>query len=223
MLTSKLVFAAAAATIVLSAAPVNVALNAPVTLVSGTLGVLRPGSGSAPANAPAALSALTDGSFRPEGETWTDNSLWWDSITPVVGAAPVPNNVALRIDLGAVYTITGLILQADDNDTYEILGQQTLADPMSSLWLVPQAPVSYGMRTRPNADQVTIFNIAPVSVRYLTVRGGGTSTDYDANIAAPYYAVSELQAFTDNAIPEPGTYLLLGAGLAAVGFLRRRA
>jgi hypothetical protein len=222
MLTSKLFLVAVSAAVVLSAAPVNVAFNAPVTLVSGTLGVLRTGSSWAPANAPAALPSLTDGSFRPEGETWTDNSLWWDSITSVVGAAPVANNVVLRIDLGAAYTITGLILQADDNDTYEILGQEALADPLSSLWMVPQAPVSYGMRTRPDADQVTIFSIAPVSVRYLTVRGGGTSTDFDANITAPYYSVSELQAFTDNAIPEPGTYLLLGAGLAAVAFLRRR-
>src|SRR5437588_738981 len=76
------------------AGTINVALNQTVTVTAGAVS----GVG---------LTTLVDGTFRPEGTTWTDGTVFW------FGTA-----TTIQVDLGAAYLIDGAIIQGDNNDTY---------------------------------------------------------------------------------------------------------
>ena len=141
--------------------------------LQGMFGVLRPGSTWAPAPPPAPGSTVVDGVFRPEGTTWTDQTVWWDAM--VQGS----ENNAIIIDFGSVFDISSVRLQADDNDNYWIDYRVGASDPWTSLGYFGTAG-SYGMVTR---------GPAPVSFAASQVRLRGADGD-------SYYAISEFQAIT---------------------------
>jgi hypothetical protein len=101
-----------------AAVPFNVTQGKAVT-ATGDIGVISgagigQGFGDATAFPPAPLSSLVDGIYRPEGTYWQDGTVWWDEQHP--GSA---NNI-VEIDLGGLYSISFLSIQADNNDSYGI-------------------------------------------------------------------------------------------------------
>ena len=187
-----------------SAAPINVTLNKPATL-NGVFGVLAAGSAWDPTQPLGTPGSIDDGVFATEQTLWNQGSIWWDAT--VRGS----ESNTIVIDLLGSFHITGIITQVDNNDNYQI----DYFNPATSTWvgLGNWTPVGgWGLMTRPNGDQVTQLPITfDASMIRLSAFGGDS-----------YYAYSEFQAFGEP-IPEPGTVLLLGAGLAGLLALRRRS
>lgn len=182
-----------------SAAPAladNVALNKPVSIISG--------SGSIFSTAP--LGVVTDGAFLSEATAYAspgaiNNAVHWN--TNIAGS------LTLEIDLGVMCTIDGIIVQADDNDSL-LVSYLDANNTFQPLYNVAYASTGLGFVTRPNGDQVTFADLAPVSTTKIRITGNGGDS---------YYGISELQ-LRGVAIPAPGAVTAISAaGLLA---LRRR-
>ena len=127
--------------------------GASVSLVGGPFGVARAGSPwSSPALA--APSSIVDGVPQPESQDWNVGSLWWDR-GGATGASSF-FDVFVEIDLGNVFTISKVGMQADNNDSYGIAYRSSLLDPWTSLGYFP--PVGgYGLTTRgPSIDRKSV-------------------------------------------------------------------
>ena len=157
------------------AAANNIALNAPVVIVSG---------GSNISNPTTSLGVVTDGIFAPEDTAYGDaQSLAVEWGGPTSGGAPA-TGLLLQINLGENYLITGAIVQADDNDNYLLQYFDETNSTWQALYNVPALSVGYGLRGRPDPDQTTYQPVGPVithAVRFSAVSGDGG------------YAVSEIE------------------------------
>jgi len=150
------------------------------------------------------IDTLTDGIFLPAGTGWQDGTAWWAPATP-----PLPL-LGFEFSLGGLYEISAFKVQADNNDEYRFEyfnGTSWLNVPE----LLP-AVFGPGMRTRDivlspgseiMASKLRFFAASPPAF------GDGA------------YSASEIQAF-GVPIPEPGTYLMMIAGLGLLGFVVRR-
>ncbi len=202
----------AATSLALAAAGVraddNVAFGKPVTLY-GTFGTQRDSTWPDTSVYPVAdASTLVDGVFLAPGTEWQDGSVWWDNVAS-------PGN-SIVIDLLGAYTLTGLEVQADDNDTYLIsyLGTDSA---WHNLWEVPAVGGS-GMQYRPDpGDSSAIYALpTPVTATALKFEGSLTATDQ-------WWAVAEIKAFGASSVPEPGVLAwLLGPAVAGAAIARRR-
>ncbi len=177
-------------------ASTNVALGAAVTtngsgFLSGTQTIVCTGTPQAP-------SSVTDGVFHTEQDCWM-NGVAWQGL-----------DNSLDIDLGGTFSISSAIVQADDNDTYELQYRGT--DGLyHNWWDVPLDP-SWGLVTRPNGDQTTqqpLPTVTATGLRFFATGGDGD------------YAVSEIQVFA-TPTPEPSSIMLLVAGFSGKTLLRRR-
>ncbi len=180
----------------------NVAFNKNVTL-NGSFFTNGWGSGLV-----VNKQTVVDGLFFPRATQWDQGPVWWDS-NP---AQTRGQNIV--IDLSGTFSISSFIVQADDNDAYDLFYRDGAADSWHLAWAVPTL-YDYGMQTRPDpTDNTRRYNLASSIFATDLMLTGNPNSDF-------YYSVSEIQAF-GAPVPEPSTIILLGAGLLGVGFLRKR-
>jgi hypothetical protein len=192
---------------VASANAADIALNAPVTIVSGASLLC---CGSAP------LSVVMDGVFLPEGTPFHSPAAYAGAVewsSQYSGDPSVASGLVLDINLGAEYTITGAIVQADNNDSYMLQYWDSASGTWQLLYNVPAIGGS-GLETRPNADQQTYAPVGPVVTDMLQF----SAYNGDAGDAVSEIEVEGSLASTGT-IPEPCSLLLLSSGMAGVGLL----
>ena len=147
----------------------------------------------------AALTTLTDGTFLTEGTGWQTGTVWWSSNTPQI-----------LFTFAAPQTIVGVKMQADNNDTYRV--DAKVLGVWQQVFLAGTVGGA-GMRTRfgGQIDNASAPFTAFTSTEFRVYAQSGDGSN----------SLSEVQLFA-NAVPEPSTFVLLGAGLAGLAFLRRR-
>ena len=174
-------------------ADTNVAFNKAVTL-SGTFYDNPAGwtgsNGAAPAS-------ITDGIFTANQQQWNVGTVWWNT--------GYTNNY-IQIDLGGLFNINRLTLQADNNDTYRVSYLDQANSWVNLIDMNP--PDAWGM--------TTVTNTLPQSI---LARGFRISDGPSGDCCN---SVSEFQAFGVAAVPEPETYGMLLAGAGIMGAILRR-
>lgn len=171
-----------------------------VLVATGNFGTLRAGSTWLPEagfDTFSRMGSVIDNSFLPASTDWNSGTLWWDQ-DPTVNSSLV----TFDIYFSSTQLLNRFLVQADDNDTYQI--DYWDGTDWQLAWSIA-AVGGYGMQTR---DSGILSTITTTGLRFYATGGDN------------YYAVSEIQAFS--AVPEPGSLALLGLGLAGLGALRRR-
>jgi len=166
--------------------------------VNGVPGVLRGGSTWAPAPAALGVQTVFDGSFRPTGTLWTDGTFWWDEL------ATQGNAVSIEVQLNAARSLDRFVVQGDDNEDYLVDWWDGAAWQLA---YTAAAVFTFGMETRDSGL------LMPVSTDRLRIRAQGGDG---------YYALSEVQAFEANPVPEPGSLALVVLAAAALVSTSRR-
>lgn len=174
-------------------ADTNVAQGAAVLLTGSDFGYAAPGWG---AGVLASASSVTDGVFLDQGHQWNLGTVFW-------GAQQAPTD-SITIVMSQLATIHSVVIQADNNDDYKI--QYHGADHLWHDLATVSPPDSWGM------DKATFTPGSPVVADGFMITGA--NGDH-------LYAVSEFQAI-GAPVPEPETYAMLTAGLAALGLMARR-
>ena len=178
------------------AAAANVASGASVTATGTGFGV----SSGWCCGAPAAPSTVTDGALLAVGTQWNTGTVFWS------GGSPDTSD-AITITLAHAASVTGLSLEGDNNDTYSIryLGLDSAWHDLAAI--NPNTDSGWGL-----GDGSASFGAVTATAFQITASGDG------------YYSVAEFQAEGTAlpAVPEPGSGLLMLAGMGALASLARR-
>ncbi|MBV8633024.1 MAG: PEP-CTERM sorting domain-containing protein [Burkholderiaceae bacterium] len=199
-----LLAAALCVSAVANAGVTDVSLGASVTEVGTTFGQ-SPGWGPGVLSAP---GAITNGSFLPTQNQWDINTVYWTS-----------NSDYVQVNLNGNYSISNVVLQADNNDIYQVSylnnGSWTvLGDYAPTIGgtvnadgtITPTSSVGWGLGLNGASGQ----SITTTAFRIQAISGDN------------HYAVGQFQAYGVAAVPEPSTYAMMGLGLFAIAFARRR-
>lgn len=156
----------------------NVALNATAELNGAPFFTNGWGSGQV-----VGADTVVDGTFVPRGNQWDQGPVWWDSHDD--------EDRWIKLDLGCVYVIDSLIIQADDNDAYKLQYWDLDTNTWQLAWDVPNYDAfGWGMQTRPNPADDTEKYVLPAPIVTNALRFEGNLSDGDK-----FFSVSEIQAF----------------------------
>ncbi len=175
----------------------NIIGNYTSVVGSGQYGQLPVGNGWISGSLPASLTEPVSGTFLPDGTQWNAGSFWWD--------ASDYGPSSWTITLNQSYKIDSLVVQADDNDTYQV--QYWAGSSWADAYDVPQYG-SWGLVTRP--QYVLSTPIVTDALRFVATGGDG------------YYALGHIEAF-GSPVPEPTTWAMMLVGFAGLGFAGYRA
>jgi hypothetical protein len=171
----------------------NIALFAPVTVSdpSGLLGQNAGWGGGILADP----STITQGDWLPIGTQWNTNTVYW--------SGSIANSPVITINLGSLYNISSINLEADNNDTYRIAYQG-----QNNIWTVladinPNR--SWGL------DMGSISGLNNVFAKALSI----SAIDGDGQ-----YAVARLEAI--GTTPLPAALPLFGSAILCLGALAQR-
>ena len=154
----------------------------------------------------APLSSVVDGITVPDGQQWNVGTVYWqgDAVN------------TLTIQLASAATVSSLFLQADNNDFYAVSYED-----LGGTWHAIGATLSPHGAVDPSVGSVD-WGMGTASYTFadaVTAQAFQITATGDS-----FYAVSEFQA--DGAflpaVPEPGTGLLMLAGLGALAAAARR-
>jgi len=200
---------ACVATLLAAAAPLtlaaNVAAGANVTTTGSGFG-LSAGWG---VGTPAAPSSVVDGAFVADGQQWNLGTVYWQG-----DATDTADTIT--ISLAHAATVTGLLLQGDNNDSYAVS-----YEALDGTWhALPDAFSPHGTVADPSAGTVgwgmgtSALSFAAITAQAFRIDASGDQS----------YAVSEFQATGQflPTVPEPTSGLLVLAGLGALGAMARR-
>jgi hypothetical protein len=129
------------------AAPVNIAISKPVSVISGTV------NGD--------IATVTDGLYLPEMTQWQTGTAWW------------VRDAVLEINLGSLHTINGANVQCDDNDSYRLDYFDAADSSWKTLWNVPNYDAyGWGMLTRPGVGSIQALTpVTTDKVRFTQEQG----------------------------------------------------
>ena len=178
----------------------NVALNQPVTLNGEFF------TGGWVGGYPVDKATVVDGIFLPRSQEWDMGAVWWNTAYGGGG-----QNIV--IDLQGNFSIESFIVQADDNDSYNVSYWDLNSNAWVLAYLLP-AVGGWGMQTRPNPFDNSERYILGVPITTNALR-------IEADSGDGWYSVSEIQAY-GTAVSEPATILLVCSGLLGLLGFRRR-
>jgi hypothetical protein len=176
----------------------NIALGKAVSLYDplqeyGNSGSWAPGVLDAP-------GSITDGVYLPAGSVWDDYTVYWTA--PSTAAS----QLTLTVDLGGLYSLTGITLQADNNDLYSI-SYLDAADSWHGLGAIaPNTDASWGVGLG------YLTGLTDVVAKKLAI----AALAGDLN-----YSVSQIAA-EGSLVPLPAALPLFGAGLIGLAGLGAR-
>jgi hypothetical protein len=199
-----------------ASATTNIALGKTVSIVATDADLSAGFNNGTAAN----LQNITNGTILPDATAYGSaaaiaQAIEWN------GAGYV-----FQISLGGSYTVTGLIVDVDDNDAYQLQYYNASTSSWDALYTAPIVSVGFGLRTRPSVSDQSEEYILPSSVTTDAVRiYGGNSDDnfcFDHSCGQGGYAVGQVEVFGSPAVPEPATWAMMLLGFAGLGFVGYR-
>ncbi len=159
------------------------------------------------------VTLVNDGFVPPETTVWTSASnVYWNG-----------TGVEFIFDLGGNALVRDILVSVDNNDSY-LAQYSTDGVNWNALFVIDpddgEIPVFPGGMDTLSSEAASLeylpaMDFAGQIARYISFEAIGGDNSY---------ALGELQVFGELAgtVPAPGTLLLLGAGLSALGFLRKK-
>jgi hypothetical protein len=181
-------------------AATDAAAGAAVTYTGGGFG----GSSSQWGTGTFNPSIITSATYLTDGTQWNTGAAQGLPTGPGTafwyGSSDGDSSQWLTISLGHMATVSSIVLQADNNDAYQV--QYHSGSGWTTLGTFGSVG-GWGLATRP---ELTFSAITTDGFRIVATGGDG------------FYAVGHFTA----AVPEPETYGMLMAGLGLIGFMARR-
>lgn len=164
------------------------------------------------------LLSISDGIIPVEKTRWSDSkyNVYWTDYESI-----------FTIDFGQLYAVDDIVVSVDNNDNYEIQYSADGNNWISALFIsAANGDIWSGMETfstiSGDAGYEASFDFADsFEAQYLKIYA--VSTDkYGVASKDNLNSVGELQAFGTVVVPEPGTMMLFGVGIAGIAGLIRR-